>query len=41
MKRIFILLLVIMFAGTWIGQKMIQDSGYTLISYGQTTIEMS
>lgn len=41
MKRIFLLLLLIMFAGTWIGQKMIQDSGYTLISYGQTTVEMS
>jgi HemY protein len=41
MKRIFILLLIIMFAGTWLGQKMIQDSGYTLFAYGQTTIEMS
>ncbi|WP_299197349.1 heme biosynthesis HemY N-terminal domain-containing protein [uncultured Amphritea sp.] len=41
MKRIFILLLAFMFAGTWIGQKMIQDSGYTLFAYGQTTIEMS
>ncbi|MBN1006696.1 heme biosynthesis HemY N-terminal domain-containing protein [Amphritea pacifica] len=41
MKRIFILLLAFMFAGTWIGQKMIQDSGYTLFAYGQTTVEMS
>ena len=41
MKKLFILLLVIMFAGAWIGQKMIQDSGYTLLAYGQTTIEMS
>lgn len=41
MKRVFILLLLFLFAGTWIGQKMIQDSGYTLFAYGQTTIEMS
>jgi len=41
MKRVFLLLLAFMFAGTWIGQKMIQDSGYTLFAYGQTTIEMS
>ncbi|GGK84300.1 heme biosynthesis HemY N-terminal domain-containing protein [Amphritea balenae] len=41
MKRLFILLLVLMFAGAWVGQMMIQDSGYTLLAYGQTTIEMS
>ena len=33
MKRVFLLLLAFMFAGTWIGQKMIQDSGYTLFAY--------
>jgi len=41
MKRIFILLLALLFVGAWAGQKMLQDSGYTLIAYGQTTIEMS
>ncbi len=41
MKRLFILLLILLFAGAWIGQMMIRDSGYTLLAYGQTTIEMS
>jgi len=41
MKRIFLLLLALLFVGAWAGQKMLQDSGYTLIAYGQTTIEMS
>lgn len=41
MKKILILLLLIMFAGAWVGQLMIQDSGYTLIAYNNVTIEMS
>lgn len=41
MKKLLILLLLILFAGAWLGQQMIQDSGYTLIAYNNTTIEMS
>jgi len=41
MKRLFLLLLAILFVGAWVGQKMIQDSGYTLLAYGGTSIEMS
>ncbi len=41
MKRLLLLLLAILFVGAWVGQKMIQDSGYTLLAYGDTTVEMS
>ncbi|MDI3325124.1 heme biosynthesis HemY N-terminal domain-containing protein [Pontibacterium granulatum] len=41
MKKLFILLLVILAAGAWIGQLMVQDPGYVLIAFNQTTIETS
>lgn len=41
MKKLFILLLVILAAGAWIGQLMVQDPGYVLIAFKQTTIETS
>ena len=41
MKKLLILLLILLFAGAFIGQLMIQDSGYTLIAYNNVTIEMS
>ncbi|WP_261842581.1 heme biosynthesis HemY N-terminal domain-containing protein [Aliamphritea ceti] len=41
MKKLLILLLILLFAGAWVGQLMIQDSGYTLIAYNNVTIEMS
>ncbi len=41
MKKLFLLLLLILVAGAWIGEKMIKDSGYVLIAYDQTTIETS
>lgn len=41
MKKLLLLLLLFLLAGAWIGQKMLQDSGYVLIAYNQTTIETS
>lgn len=41
MKKLFLLLLLILAAGAWVGEKMIKDSGYVLIAYDQTTIETS
>lgn len=41
MKKLFVLLLVILAAGAWIGQLMVQDPGYVLIAFKQTTIETS
>ena len=41
MKKLFILLLVVLAAGTWIGQMMVQDPGYVLVAFNQTTIETS
>lgn len=41
MKKLFLLLLLVLAAGAWVGEKMIQDSGYVLIAYNQTTIETS
>ncbi|MGB0663059.1 MAG: heme biosynthesis HemY N-terminal domain-containing protein [Pontibacterium sp.] len=41
MKKLFLILLVVLAAGTWIGKKMIQDPGYVLLAYGGTTVEMS
>ena len=41
MKRLFVLLLLVLAAGTWLGQKMVQDPGYVLIAYDHTTIETS
>ncbi|MDO6514907.1 heme biosynthesis HemY N-terminal domain-containing protein [Neptuniibacter sp. 2_MG-2023] len=41
MKILFLILLVILGAGAFVGELMIQDSGYVLIAYNQTTIETS
>ncbi len=41
MKKLFILLLVVLAAGTWIGQLMVKDPGYVLIAFNQTTVETS
>lgn len=41
MKILFLLLLVILGAGAFVGELMIKDSGYVLIAYNQTTIETS
>lgn len=41
MKKLFLLLLIILAAGSFIGELMIKDSGYVLIAYNQTTIETS
>jgi HemY protein len=41
MKILFLTLLVILGAGAFVGELMIQDSGYVLIAYNQTTIETS
>ena len=41
MKRILILLFVILAAGAFIGEKLVQDPGYVLLSYNNTTLETS
>ncbi len=41
MKRLFLLLLVVLAAGAWVGEKMVKDPGYVLISYDESTIETS
>jgi HemY protein len=41
MKRGLLLLLIILFAGAWLGEKMVQDPGYVLLSYNGTTVETS
>lgn len=41
MKKLFVLLVLVLFGGAWIGEKMVQDPGYVLVSYNQTTIETS
>ncbi len=41
MKKLFILLLVVLAAGTWVGQLMVQDPGYVLIAFNETTVETS
>ncbi|SEA77444.1 heme biosynthesis HemY N-terminal domain-containing protein [Marinobacterium iners] len=41
MKKLFIILLILLVAGAWVGQLMVQDPGYVLLSYQQTTVETS
>lgn len=41
MNRALILLAALLFAGAWIGEAIIQDSGYVLIAYKNTSIETS
>lgn len=39
MKRFFLLILIVLVAGAWAGQLMMQDTGYVLVAFKQTTIE--
>ena len=41
MKKLFVILLILLVAGAWVGQLMVQDPGYVLLAYKQTTIETS
>ncbi|NVK43842.1 MAG: tetratricopeptide repeat protein [Oceanospirillaceae bacterium] len=41
MKRRLLLLFVVLFVGAWVGEKMVQDPGYVLVAYDNTTIETS
>lgn len=41
MKKLFLLMVLVLVGGAWIGEKMVQDPGYVLLSYNQTTIETS
>jgi len=41
MKKLFLLLLILLLAGAWLGQLMIQDAGYVLLAYQNTTVETS
>ncbi|GAA0789901.1 heme biosynthesis HemY N-terminal domain-containing protein [Marinobacterium sediminicola] len=41
MKKLFIFLLLFLVVGAWLGQMMVQDPGYVLLAYKQTTIETS
>jgi len=41
MKRVLILLLLVVLLGLWVGDLALQDSGYLLLSYQNTTLETS
>jgi len=41
MRRFLILLVLLLVAGAWLGQAMVEDTGYVLIAYKQTSIETS
>jgi HemY protein len=41
MKKQLIILLILLVAGAWVGQLMVQDPGYVLLSYQHTTLETS
>lgn len=41
MKKLILLILLALAAGVWMAGEMSEDSGYLLIAYQQTTIEMS
>lgn len=41
MKRVLIILFIVLAAGAYVGEKMVQDPGYVLLSYQNTTIETS
>mgnify|MGYP000633630965 CR=1 FL=1 len=41
MKKLFLLLVLVLVGGAWLGEKMVQDPGYVLLSYNQTTVETS
>ncbi|MBA4501625.1 heme biosynthesis protein HemY [Marinobacterium marinum] len=41
MKKLFIFLMIFLVAGAWLGQMMVQDPGYVLLAYKETTVETS
>ncbi|MCF7981806.1 MAG: hypothetical protein K9K86_07450, partial [Pseudomonadales bacterium] len=41
MKKLLVLILLVLIASVWVAGKMTLDSGYLLIAYQNTTIEMS
>lgn len=41
MRRFLVLLVVLLAAGAWLGQAMVEDTGYVLLAYKQTSIETS
>jgi len=41
MKKLFTFLLIFLVAGAWLGQMMVEDPGYVLLAYKQTTVETS
>ncbi|WP_027857484.1 heme biosynthesis HemY N-terminal domain-containing protein [Marinobacterium jannaschii] len=41
MKKLFLFLLIMLVAGAWIGEKMVQDPGYVLLAYNESTLETS
>ncbi len=41
MKKLFLLMVLVLVGGAWVGEKMVQDPGYVLLSYNQTTVETS
>lgn len=41
MKKLFVLLLLVLALGAWVGEKMVQDPGYVLLAYNESTLETS
>ena len=41
MRRFIVLLVLLLAAGAWLGQAMVEDTGYVLLAYKQTSIETS
>ncbi|MCV6588809.1 MAG: heme biosynthesis protein HemY [Marinobacterium sp.] len=41
MKKLLLLLILVMVGGAWVGEKMVLDPGYVLLSYNNTTVESS
>ena len=41
MRRFIVLLVLLLVAGAWLGQAMVEDTGYVLLAYKQTSIETS
>lgn len=41
MRRFLVLLVILLAAGAWLGQAMVEDTGYVLLAYKQTSIETS
>lgn len=41
MKRVLVVLFIVLAGGAYLGEKMVQDPGYVLLSYQNTTVETS